>query len=354
MRNELINYRIQNNTSSIIPSSIWSPTSTTTNTANATTRYTWDFSGVDLSSGTASFTINGVTNNLVFDGTLQGLVNELNQLNYGYFLVSGDTMFTQDDTNVYGDLVSPPNSPYPYIYGSPQLVFDFSDTTSYQNSGTSVADLSGNGNNGIFTQGTGNGSPYTVTGYDSTNKWLQLPGTSAELSVRLPDNLKYSGSGGSYTYIMYCQPLGYGWSGDFASGLISNSFSPGASNQGVKWVIGSFLGGVSQLRYDDGANPNGFNMSYPIGGGIGAWTMYALTDDGTTQTIYQFVNGVAYSQSAQLVTNATPLVGWGLYMGLSYNVWFKGYINYAAVYDSVALNQSQLQTIYSQLLLRGF
>ena len=82
--------------------------------------------------------------------------------------------------------------------------------------------------------------------------------------------------------------------------------------------------------------------------------MYALTDDGTTQTIYQFVNGVAYSQSAQLVTNATPLVGWGLYMGLSYNVWFKGYINYAAVYDSVALTQTQLETIYSQLELRGF
>lgn len=352
MRNELINYRIQNNTSSIIPSSLWTPSSTTTNTANAVTRYTWDLNGVNLSSGTASFTINGVTNNLVFDGTLQGLVNALNELNYGYFLVSGDTMYTQDDTNVYGNFVSPPNSPYPYIYGSPQLVFDFSDTTSYQNSGTSIADLSGNGNNGIFTQGTGNGSPFTVTGYDSTNGWLNLPGDANELSVRLPNSLKYSGTGGAFTYIMYCKPLGYGYSGNFASGLISNSYSPGLTNQGVKWVI--LNNSTSELRYDDGGSPSGFQMPDPVGGGIGAWTMYVLTNDGTTETMYQMVNGVSYKLSANITSPATPLSGWGLYMGLSYNVWFKGYVNYAAIYDSVCLTESQLLTIYNQLLLRGY
>jgi len=239
----------------------------------------------------------------------------------------------------------------PYIYGSPELVFDFSDTTSYSNSGTAVADISGNSNDGVFSQGTGLASPYTVTGYDATNKWLFLPGTSDELSVRLPDALKCTGTS-PFTYIMYCQPLGYSYN-LAASGLISNSFSPGASNQGVKWTILALGIDGSQLRYDDGANPNGFNMSYPVGGGLNAWTMYVLTSDGTTQTMYQFVNGVAYSQSAQLVTNATPLVGWGLYMGLSYNIWFNGYVNYAAVYNSV-LTQGELETIYAQLELRGY
>lgn len=351
MRNELINYRIQNNTSSLIPASIWTPSSTTTNTANAVTRYTWDFNGIDLSSGTASFTINGVTNNLVYDGTLQGLVNSLNLLNYGYFLVSGDTMYTQDDTNVYGTLISPQNSPYPYIYGSPQLVFDFSDTTSYQNSGTTIADLSGNGNNGIFSIGTGNGTPATVTGYDSTNKWLFLPGTIVQRSVRLPDSLKYAGTSGAFTYIMYCQPTGYSYNGNDISGLISNSFSPGSTNQGVKWVLFVSTNG-SLIRLDD-PNPQ-YTLPYPPGGGIGAWTMYALTYDGTNLTQYQMYNGNTYTSSNVDTGPATPLPGWGFYMGMSYNRWFQGNINYAAVYNTIALTQTDLETIYSQLQLRGF
>jgi hypothetical protein len=303
-----------------------------------------------LSSGTASFTINGFTNNLVFDGTLQGLVNSLNELNYGYFLVSGNTMYTQDDTNVYGDLVSPQNSPYPYIYGSPQLVFDFSATTSYQNSGTSIADLSGNGNNGIFSTGTGNGTPATVTGYSSVNKSLSLPGTVAQLSVRLPDSLKCTGTS-PFTYIMYCQPTGYSYNGNDISGLISNSFSPGSSNQGVKWVLYTATNG-SLIRFDVPGSQ--YTLPYPSGGGIGAWTMYVLTYDGSNLTQYQMYNGNTYTLSVVETAPATPLPAWGLYMGLSYNRWFQGNINYAAVYNSVALTQTQLETIYSQLELRGF
>jgi len=234
----------------------------------------------------------------------------------------------------------------PYIYGSPELVFDFSVTTSYSNSGTTVADLSGNTNDGVFSQGTGLASPYTVTGYDATNKWLFLPGTSDELSVRLPDALKCTGTS-PFTYIMYCQPLGYSYNIG-ASGLISNSFSPGGPNTGVKWVTIGMGADVTQLLTDT----SGFNLPYGSGVGIGNWTMYALTFDGTTTTQYQIITGATYSGSGAY-GGYTPLPSWGFFMGLSYNVWFNGYVNYAAVYNSV-LTQGELETIYAQLELRGY
>lgn len=237
----------------------------------------------------------------------------------------------------------------PLIYGSPKLVFDFSDTGSYSNSGTAIADLSGNANDGVFSYGTGIGAPETVSGYDSVNGWLSLPGTIFQHSVRIPDALKCSGTS-PFTYIMYCQPTGYSYNGNDISGLLSNSYSPGGSNIGVKWVLFS-PGNGSLIRFDD---PGGqYIQTYPPGGGIGAWAMYALTYDGTTITQYQIVNGVTYSDANAYAEPATPLPGWGFFMGLSYNRWFKGNINYAAIYDTT-LSQVQLEAIYAQLALRGY
>lgn len=260
---------------------------------------------------------------------------------------STSTTSTSTSTTTTTTTLPPPI--IPYIYGSPELVFDFSDTGSYSNSGTAVADLSGNANNGVFSQGTGNGFPYTVTGYDSANGWLFLPGTSDQLSVRIPDVLKCSGTS-PFTYIMYCQPTGYSYNGNDIAGLISNSYSPGGSNIGVKWVLFS-PGNGSLIRLDD---PGGqYIQSYPVGGGIGAWAMYVLTFDGLNLTQYQMVNGVTYSDANAYPFPATPLPSWGFFMGLSYNRWFKGNINYAAIYNTV-LTQSELETIYAQLELRGY
>ena len=346
MRNELINYRIQNNTSSIIPSSIWSPTSTTTNTANATTRYTWDLNGVTLTGGTATITINGTPISISFVGTIQGLANALNSLNYGYFLVSGNTIFTQDDTNVYSTLVSPPNSPYPYLYGDPQLVFDFSSTTSYSNSGTSIADLSGSGNDGIFSTGTGNGSPTTVTGYN-TNGYLNLPGTVAQLSVRLPDSLKPTGVV-PFTYIVYMQPNGYSYNGDFP-GIISNQQN--AIGTGLGWLLSPSYTTPGQAATRASSNANFVELAYSGGAGLGVWSVYAIKFDGTSTTLYQYYNGVLYSANTIGASLVQSDPSWGMFLGLRYNMWINSKFNYVGMYNT-ALTNTEITTIASTLSQR--
>ena len=349
MRNELINLRLLNNTSSTIPSSLWDVTSTTTNTANATTRYTWDLNGVTLTGGTATITINNTPIGISFVGTIQGLANSLNNLNYGYFVVSGNTIFTQDDTNVYGTLVSPPNSPYPYLYGDPQLVFDFSSTTSYSNSGTSIADLSGSGNNGIFSTGTGNGTPTTVTGYN-TNGYLNLPGTVAQLSVRLPNSLKPTGVV-PFTYIVYMQPNGYSYNGNFP-GIISNQqyISPSVQ-EGLSWVISpSYSPSAGQFAQRDSV---GFPSSLPYSGGagLGVFSVYAIKFDGTSTTLYQYQNGVLYNLNFVDATPITSSSSWVLFLGLRYNNWINAKFNYVAMYNT-ALTNTEITTIASTLSQR--
>lgn len=109
MRNELINYRIQNNTSSILPVELWGVDNITTTSLNATTRYTWNVTFGDLSCGYGSIVVNGTTYPLTIDGTLQGLVNQLNSLNFGTFggYTSGASsyIFTADDINSYTNLI---------------------------------------------------------------------------------------------------------------------------------------------------------------------------------------------------------------------------------------------------------
>lgn len=346
MRNELINLRIQNNTSSTIPSSLWGVTSTTTNTANATTRYTWDFSFTTLTAGSADIVINSNTIPIQFDGTIQGLANALNDLNYGYFLVSGNTIFTQDDTNVYGSFTTPYSPLDPYISGSPQLVFDFSATPYYQNSGTSIADLSGSGNNGIFSTGTGNGTPTTVTGY-STNGYLDLPGTAAQLSVRLPDSLKPTGVV-PFTYIVYMQPNGYSYNGNF-SGIISNQvISP---VRGLSWSI-SPIYPSSPGQYGQ-RDTVGFPATLPYSGGagLGTWSVYAIKFDGTSTTLYQYYSSVLYNLNFVDATPITSDPSWGLFLGLRYNMWINAKFNYVAMYNT-ALSDSQITTIASTLSSR--
>jgi len=347
MSNELINLRLQNNTSSTIPSSLLSITSTTTNTANATTRYTYDLDGVTLTGGTATITINNSPISISFVGTIQGLANALNSLNYGYFLVSGNTIYTQDNTNVYGTLVSPPNSPYPYLSGNPQLVFDFSSTTSYSNSGTSIADLSGSGNNGIFSTGTGNGTPATVTGY-STNGYLNLPGTASQLSVRLPDSLKPTGVA-NFTYIVYMQPNGYSYNGNFP-GIISNQQNN--AGLGFGWVISpSFTAPGQESTRAPFPNDNNVELAYSGGAGLGVWSVYAIKFDGTSTTLFQYYNGVLYSANTVGASPVTSSSSWGLFLGLRYNMWINARFNYVAMYNT-ALSNSQITTIASTLSQR--
>lgn len=227
---------------------------------------------------------------------------------------------------------------------SPQLLFDFSQTSSYSNSGTSIADLSGNGNNGIFSTGTGNGTPTTVTGY-STNGYLNLPGTVAQLSVRLPDSLKPTGVV-PFTYIVYMQPNGYGYLNNYP-GIISDDDS---GLNGITWAISPLVPQSGSYAFRSN-NTDFVNLGYSGGAGLGVWSVYAIKFNGVSTTIYQYYNNVLYSSNTIGATPINSSPSWGLFLGLRYNNWINAKFNYVAMYD-VPLSDSAIQSVANTLSQR--
>jgi hypothetical protein len=223
-------------------------------------------------------------------------------------------------------------------------LFDFSETGSYSNSGTAIADLSGNFNNGVFSSGTGNGTPTTVTGY-STNGYLNLPGTASQLSVKLPNSLKPAGTV-PFTYIVYMQPNGYSYNGSFP-GIISNQQNN--AGLGFGWILSSVLSGSNATRGT--GNADNVDLGYPLGGALGSWSVYAIKFDGTSTTLYQYYNGVLYSANTVGATSISSSSSWGLFLGLRYNMWINAKINYVAMYNA-ALSDLYIETLANTLSQR--
>lgn len=228
---------------------------------------------------------------------------------------------------------------------SPSLLFDFSQTAYYSNSGTSIADLSGNNNNGTFSVGTGNGSPSTVTGYN-TNGYLSLPGTSAQYSVRLPDSLKPSGNN-PFTFIVHFRPKGYSYNGVYP-GILAH----GDSDLGLSWYITSDGGGMQAVWRDLNSGDNGYNsLSYQ--GGLNNWTTYALTSNGYSHQLFEYYNNTLHSSSAVNTNRAiTVQPTWGFFLGLRYNNWINADFNYVSIYNSY-LTGAQIQTVAASLSSRN-
>lgn len=104
-KNELIQFQIENRTLCgydlpLFQQNVYS--------INATTQYLWDITTQNLSCGTASIVINGITYTLSFAPNLQGLLDALNALGFGFFCYAvseGSTfLYTTDDVNIYGNL----------------------------------------------------------------------------------------------------------------------------------------------------------------------------------------------------------------------------------------------------------
>lgn len=234
-----------------------------------------------------------------------------------------------------------------YKYGSPQLVFDFSQTSQYSNSGTNIADLSGNGNNGTFSAGTGNGTPTTVSGYNGAG-YLNLPGTSAQLSVRIPDSLKPTGTA-SFTFVVHMKPIGYSYNGNYP-GILSH----GDASIGLSWYLTNdsqpTYAGYSAVWRDLNCGSNGFDyLYYPSNTGIGAWSTYFLRSNGTSQQVHGYKNSTLYSGAGAATSCSISSSGsWGFFLGLRYNQWINADISYVAIYNSY-LSTGDLSTIGAAL-----
>ena len=283
-------------------------------------------------SGNQPTPISGVTASVQFwrsESLTESSIVSLTNLLFNQTFTTGTQSKTYLNTNGFWTSYNK----VPFIYGSPRLVFDFSSATSYPNSGTAISDLSGNANNGIFSTGTGNGTPATVTGYNS-NGYLNLPGTSAQRSVRLPDSLKPTGTV-SFTYIVYMRPKGYSYNGN-TPGIMANH----DGTNGLFWIIQPTSPNNYAVR--NGANVTG--MDYTGGTGLNVWTVYALKFDGSSTTIYQYISGTLYSVNIVGATSIVSTSSWGFFLGLRYNQWINADINYVAMYNT-ALTNSEITTI---------
>ena len=105
-KKELVQFSVKNNTDCdinvpLLQRNIYS--------INATTKYSWNIQTIDLSCGSGSIVINGATYPLSYTAnSLNSYLSALNSLGFGFFcteiISSVNYLFTQDDTNVYGNI----------------------------------------------------------------------------------------------------------------------------------------------------------------------------------------------------------------------------------------------------------
>jgi len=106
MKKELVQFSVQNNTNCdlnvpVMQQNIYS--------INATTKYSWNIQTIDISCGTGSIIINGISYQFNFTAnSLTSYLSALNELDFGFFcteLIGGiNYLYTQDDVNIYGNI----------------------------------------------------------------------------------------------------------------------------------------------------------------------------------------------------------------------------------------------------------
>ena len=229
-----------------------------------------------------------------------------------------------------------------YKYASPFFLFDFSISSQYSNSGTSIADLSGNGNNGVFVTGTGKGSPTTVNGYSAT-----APGTllldnpnqnTGQYSVRLVNTAQFNGTQAHtmVAWVKYINHAAGNYPGIFSSDQNPYGYEINISNESPKRFFVE--------RFGAGAVVSTFGSNLPAFA-YNTWYMAALRYDGSTCSIDIYMGGTRYTSSASLGGISTQ-DAFGPSMGLRYNDWINGYFGYAAGYTS-DIGTSGLDTIFN-------
>jgi hypothetical protein len=215
-----------------------------------------------------------------------------------------------------------------YQYGSPFMLFDFSVTASYSNSGSQITDLSGNSNHGVFVTGTGKGSATTINGYSAT-----APGTlnlanggGAQYSVRLVNTAQFNGTQ-AHTMVAWLKISSHG--GGVYPGIFSSDQNP--------YGYGFTLTNESPKRFfvqrfGAGALISNFGSDLPAFA-YNTWYLTSLRYDGTTVSIDIYMGGTRYTNSVSMGGISTQ-DAYGPSMGLRYNDWIDGYYGYAAGYTS--------------------
>lgn len=227
-----------------------------------------------------------------------------------------------------------------YQYGSPFMLFDFSQSGSYSNSGSQITDLSGNSNHGTFVTGTGKGTATTINGYSAT-----APGTlnlanggGAQYSVRLVNTAQFNGTQ-AHTMVAWLKLSSHGggtYPGIFSSDQNPYGYEINISNENPKRFFVE--------RFGAGAVVSNFGSTLPAFA-YNTWYMVALRYDGSVCSTDIYMGGTRYTSSATIGGISTSNQ-YGPSMGLRYNNWIDGYYGYAAGYTS-DIGTGGLDTIFN-------
>lgn len=220
-----------------------------------------------------------------------------------------------------------------YIYDDPFMVFDFSNSSRYFNTGTTIADLSGYGNDGTFITGTNLGTPATVSGYSGGTPGslaLNLNNTTQN-SVRLVDTAKFLGTQ-QYTMCAWIRINGLG------NGTFPGVFAYGSSTVGWTHII---TGEATRRFYSErpvtvyNTPPLAFNGTDLPTISSTAWYFTSVRYNGSILSSDIFMNGTRYITSG---STTSPIADAGAtfaaYMGLRFNNWMNAYYGYAAGYTT--------------------
>ena len=221
-----------------------------------------------------------------------------------------------------------------YKNGSPDILFDFGLNANYSNSGSTVSDRSGNGRNGTFVTGTGNGTAATIDQYTGTFPGqMNIPGDTPQKSVRLDDYAKFSGTG-NYTVIAWVKITSFtsSYPGVVGAEGRSGGNPIGTSGSLANISVNFGSGGVPSFAFD-------------------TWYMVAARFDGSTMALSLHTAGSRYDASTGNSYSLSTDASWSAFLGLRYNNWQNGPVGYMAIYGS-SLTTTVLDTIYAATRIR--
>lgn len=226
---------------------------------------------------------------------------------------------------------------YGYKYGSPAILHDFGLSSRFPTSSSNIIDTSGNGRNGTFVTGTGNGSAVNVTGYTTSYVARLATSSSNQYAVRLEDTAKYGGTA-SFTWVAWFRNTGF--SSSFNGIIAAEGRGGGSQPIGQSMYISNASGTYIQYERWDGLSGSVATARITFGsGGVpsyvsGKWYMVALRYNGSTAVLELYVDGVKYSSSLSTSVSVATSGGWACFAGLRYNMWLDGQLGYVACYSS--------------------
>ena len=233
--------------------------------------------------------------------------------------------------------------------------YDFALNGLYANSGSTIADLSGNSLNGTFVTGTGNGTSATIDQYTTTFPgYLTIPGDTPQKAVRLDDTSKFGGTQ-NYTVITWVKVSSF--TSSYPGIVAAEGRSSGG--QAIGWSLYlSNVGGysITHARWN-GTTGSSANATITFGAGgvpsfaFDTWYMITAKYDGAAMSVSLHTAGSRYDAFGTNSFSLATSTSWGAFLGLRYNNWLNGKIGYYCVYGS-SLVTSWLDTVYAATRIR--